>query len=429
MTEDNESTKVGELLNQAGLVTTHDISEVMVISKRMGVPFGRVLISSGCITEIQLRCAIDAQSLIRDGLVDQKTAIKALKICFTDKVVFQHALQRLNWRPQAAETNRIGELLVEAGVVTVPQLDEALEACYDSGMPLGKTLAVQGVMPAQCLPVIMHVQEQIRQSKMSRQDAIQELRTAITMFRQAERSKSDDFDGLPASFAEKSARQSRNSLRNLKSTKEATKTSSASHPSVVANSEAIPESIRSLFSSTTKERDEIASDLSGQAEEAEPTKPSSRQAAKPAPVPLKKASSSRTTGSRSARNSQTTANVKADKEKEKEKAAATRSPFDDPFAASEPPTLSDLTALAHFCTAAQIHSALDKALKHPIFAGKLLIMMKLIDQDQLVALTRCHSLIMDKSITTEQAIFALNNYRNGYGTIEDCLHQVGMDLE
>ncbi|MBY0549863.1 MAG: hypothetical protein K2W95_21500 [Candidatus Obscuribacterales bacterium] len=179
--------KIGELLTGVGVVNSGDLQEAIQIAKRMNLPIGRVIVMSGVITEQNLQSAIEAQSLVRDGLLDFDTAITALKASYKKDISLQEALAELRWAPKAdISSNRLGELLVDSAMVSQHQLDSALHASFETGMPLGGTLVIQGVLSAQLLPMVLTAQEQIRDGKITRNEAVETLKAAVMFWAKAD---------------------------------------------------------------------------------------------------------------------------------------------------------------------------------------------------------------------------------------------------
>jgi hypothetical protein len=184
------SVKIGELLIGVGALTSGDLTEAIQIAKRIGVPIGRVLVMSGCVTEDKLQQALELQSLVKDGLCDLDVGMKALRKVFKEDKDLQTSLKELNWAPkQDANSNKLGEILIDSNIVSRGQLERALEASFQSGMPLGGTLVLQGVLSAQLLPTILHTQEQIRDNKVSRDEAVDALKQALMFWAKADQSK------------------------------------------------------------------------------------------------------------------------------------------------------------------------------------------------------------------------------------------------
>lgn len=195
MTEDqakteNRDVKIGELLVAVDVVSSGDLQEAIQIAKRMNLPIGRVIVMSGVISEANLQYALEAQSLIKDGLLDFDTAVQALGACLKKGGTLQNALTDLRWAPKKDVTsNKLGELLMDSNMVTQSQLDAALQTSFESGMPLGGTLVLQGVLSAQLLPMVLNAQEHIRDGKIDRNQAVENLKAAVMFWARADDSK------------------------------------------------------------------------------------------------------------------------------------------------------------------------------------------------------------------------------------------------
>lgn len=180
---------IGDLLVRSGLISSADLTEAVQVMRRLQMPIGRVLTMSGNVTQEVFQTALEAQSLIRDGVVPLDVGIEALTAAATGGVSIQEALKKHDRAPQfSPTTNRLGELLVDAGIITKAQLDTALRVSLESGMPLGGTLVTQGVLHATLLPTVLRAQEQIRDGAVTRSDAVSELKAAMKIWAKAETS-------------------------------------------------------------------------------------------------------------------------------------------------------------------------------------------------------------------------------------------------
>lgn len=194
--QDRRDVKIGEMLVAVGVVTSGDLQEAIQIAKRMNLPIGRVIVMSGVITEGNLQYALEAQSLIKDGLLDYETAITALTNAYSSQRSLQDALVDLRWAPKKdVSSNKLGELLMDSNMVTQAQLDLALQASFESGMPLGGTLVLQGVLSAQLLPMVLNAQEQIREGQITRLQAVDNLKAALMFWVTADSSQNRDSSG------------------------------------------------------------------------------------------------------------------------------------------------------------------------------------------------------------------------------------------
>ncbi|HEY9787758.1 MAG TPA: hypothetical protein V6D17_20385 [Candidatus Obscuribacterales bacterium] len=189
MTEQDKNIMIGDLLVRAGLISSADLTEAMQVTRRLQMPIGRVLIMSGNVTQEAFQIALEAQSLVRDGVVTLDVALEALPMAARENLGMKEALQKIDRAPQfSPTTNRLGELLVDSGIITPAQLEVALKVSLDTGLPLGGTLVTQGALHASLLPTVLRAQEQIRDGKVTREKAVEELRAAMKIWAKAEES-------------------------------------------------------------------------------------------------------------------------------------------------------------------------------------------------------------------------------------------------
>ena len=65
--ETTVNVKIGELLVDAQIVSSAEMTEAVQVSKRLNVPIGRVLTMSGCVREDVLEASLQVQRLLRDA--------------------------------------------------------------------------------------------------------------------------------------------------------------------------------------------------------------------------------------------------------------------------------------------------------------------------------------------------------------------------
>ncbi|MBZ0187306.1 MAG: hypothetical protein K8F91_13750, partial [Candidatus Obscuribacterales bacterium] len=136
---------IGDLLVKSELVSQGQFADAMPISLTTGLPVGRVLVGSSYLKEAHFKAAVAAQSLIRENLLHLDLALGALNLVGKYDVSLDEALKRLGWRSEYYETtNRLGDLLVDAGLVSVDKVNECLDDCFTSGLPLGRVLVMRG---------------------------------------------------------------------------------------------------------------------------------------------------------------------------------------------------------------------------------------------------------------------------------------------
>ncbi len=172
--------RLGDLLTGAGLLKAEDLRQAMLIAKTQSLPVGRVLIMSGFIIEPHLQAAVQAQSMLKDGLIDLETALGSLRVISRDGLSLDQALSKMGWaQPVNQVTNKLGELLIEAGLVSRAQLEAALVQGESTGLPLGRVLVTNGWLSEQLLSSALNAQILVRDRRVSRDQAISSLRAAL----------------------------------------------------------------------------------------------------------------------------------------------------------------------------------------------------------------------------------------------------------
>lgn len=172
--------RLGDLLTGAGLLKAEDLRQAMLIAKTQSLPVGRVLIMSGFIIEPHLQAAVQAQSMLKDGLIDLETALGSLRVISRDGLSLDQALSKMGWaQPVNQVTNKLGELLIEAGLVSRAQLEAALVQGDSTGLPLGRVLVTNGWLSEQLLSSALNAQILVRDRRVSREQAISSLRAAL----------------------------------------------------------------------------------------------------------------------------------------------------------------------------------------------------------------------------------------------------------
>ncbi|MBU6454513.1 MAG: hypothetical protein KGS72_22280 [Cyanobacteria bacterium REEB67] len=172
---DTKNPKVGELLTRAGVLRKQDLQEAISIAQDTGQMIGKVLIMSGFITKEDLAAAVEAQSLIRDDVLEPELAILGLSTCSREQILLEQALDQLGWHPQNKPTAKLGELLIASGNISIEHLSKALDEMRESVRPLGSLLVEWHVISRDILQDALNVQTDIRDGKISKPDGVQRL--------------------------------------------------------------------------------------------------------------------------------------------------------------------------------------------------------------------------------------------------------------
>jgi tetratricopeptide (TPR) repeat protein len=171
----NNNLRLGDLLVQAGLLTQAQMGDAVKSSRAKKLQIGQVLVANGLLSPRDLQSALEAQSMLRDKSVEVNEALRCLKIAYKVGVPFKDILSEYT-SPKRSQTSKLGELLVESGLVTYEVLARAVEQSYATGLPLGRMLVLQKTITNEVLTTALDLQVRVRDEMLSRAEAITTLR-------------------------------------------------------------------------------------------------------------------------------------------------------------------------------------------------------------------------------------------------------------
>lgn len=171
---------IGEILIQAGLVSQVQIDEAVKDTGTRQRLIGKTLIARGWLKPEQLRAALQAQSLLRDGIVDSFKALKALGIACSFDKSFEEALKEITLSAATGAnketTCKLGELLIDAGIIDKGEMEAAHSKSLERGEPLGVVLVAEGLLTESYLDATLELQVRVRDGMFSREQAIAALK-------------------------------------------------------------------------------------------------------------------------------------------------------------------------------------------------------------------------------------------------------------
>jgi hypothetical protein len=171
--------RLGNLLVQLDLMSESDLSEASHLALELGLPLGKVLVMSDFLSEAQLAALIQAQSMLKDQLIELEVARRSLEIVSTRGLSWPDALKEAGWvEPKVIPRNQLGKLLVDARIISEAELDQALSSVKQSGLPLGRILSASGRVTEQVLVACLNAQVLLRDGKISREQAVKALTAA-----------------------------------------------------------------------------------------------------------------------------------------------------------------------------------------------------------------------------------------------------------
>lgn len=173
--------RIGDLLSQAGIISSDFIRDALQKYEQRGLPIGKVLVLSGCLTEQQLRTALEVQTMVNDGLLPIDVGTHVLRIAHADNIALTDAFIRSGLiQPEDQLTNKLGQLLLDAEILFEEDLEEALRTNQKTGLPLGHILCFTGLVSQPVIDNALLGQQFIRRGQLSKEQAVAALHTAFT---------------------------------------------------------------------------------------------------------------------------------------------------------------------------------------------------------------------------------------------------------
>lgn len=174
--------RLGSLLVDLGLITSDLLESCVRFSTEYSVSLGRVLIMSGWISEKQLQWTIQLQGLLREGLISLSVAIQVADLMGCSGMTLQRALN-CNGYPgiltsRESCANRMGDLLIDAGIISAEEFESALQKSQVLGMQVGRYLMIARLVEERLLETVFNAQRFLRQNKMTRDEAINAIKSA-----------------------------------------------------------------------------------------------------------------------------------------------------------------------------------------------------------------------------------------------------------
>jgi hypothetical protein len=175
--EDAENeVKLGELLSKSGFVTSDQLDTALEKSKTTGLPLGRLLLMSGTISESLLTAALNAQIFVRDGRITKEQAVEGLKGVKRRHVPIEVSLAEKGlYQMPDRPTIRLGELLVQANVISNVEVMNAIEIGLINDKQMGEILLELDRIEGKMLNYALNLQGQVESGLLTPEQAIQGL--------------------------------------------------------------------------------------------------------------------------------------------------------------------------------------------------------------------------------------------------------------
>src|SRR5579885_1769174 len=168
--------KVGRLLMSAGLISPAALQDALTIADDLQTQIGKVLTSSQQISERDLQSALLAQSMLVEGLIEEHTAIEALKLAANEGIAYQDALEMLQQVGKHSPlVGELEELLLSSGIASAAHVEEAKRMSVENKLPLGRNLISTRGITLTHLDHVFECLKLMSEGRITKQSAIRAL--------------------------------------------------------------------------------------------------------------------------------------------------------------------------------------------------------------------------------------------------------------
>jgi hypothetical protein len=214
--------ELGELLVASGLLDRNILEQAIWQSKENNLPLGRCLVLNRALTSNLLQSALTAQVLIRDGKITLDQAVQSLKnVSKKQQSLEQSLFDTGAFRPVGKEIIKFGDLLTQAGIVTEGDKISAIEIGLAENQKIGEVLVQSGMIPPNVVDESLRLQnmvndgvisglqaadilrqshargvsiDMIMEERTSRQEEVEKVNTVLELLMQSGVLSGDDFN-------------------------------------------------------------------------------------------------------------------------------------------------------------------------------------------------------------------------------------------
>lgn len=188
MSDYSQHLRLGDLLMEAGILSSNYIKEALAKYEEQGLPIGKALVISGYLSDGELRNALNLQYMVNDRLLTRKDAVNVLKTAHNGRITLEESFRKTGLvQPEEQEANKLGQLLVDSGIIDEQTLEPCLYASNNTGLPLGHVLCHRNLMSHPIINRALLIQQYIRRGQIMRNQGIESLKYADKREEQLER--------------------------------------------------------------------------------------------------------------------------------------------------------------------------------------------------------------------------------------------------
>lgn len=169
--------KLGQLLVESGIITAEKLHEALKIAQDSGHPVGKVLSALNYVSEKDLQSAFLAQSLVGEGILDEVSAVKALKTASKAQASLAEVLEQTEaQRTTVEDSAELEELLTRTRLISEMTYNEAKAKSVEENIPFGRALLLINGITFAHLNSTLEALSLIRAGKLSQEEALRALK-------------------------------------------------------------------------------------------------------------------------------------------------------------------------------------------------------------------------------------------------------------
>ncbi|MBK9145322.1 MAG: hypothetical protein IPM23_22855 [Candidatus Melainabacteria bacterium] len=177
---DAKTTRVGEIFTMARVLSRKELAECYEIELFKEKHFGQILVERGLVNKTQLEASVALLASIAKDTIKPYLAAQALRSICKDGARTEPTIEEYEKKSAASSENfRLGDLLVEGGVITRDILEQTVNVNPDNAVKVGSRLLKAGMISESTLFAALRLQTALRLGYLSRDNTLALLRHCV----------------------------------------------------------------------------------------------------------------------------------------------------------------------------------------------------------------------------------------------------------
>ncbi len=158
------SSIASELISSSGLISGEVLVQAHIMAHKMNIPFGRALVMSGHLGEGDLTSLLQASQMVKQGEITKEMAVPVVIKAISECLPFFSIVHKVEDIPR----RKLGELLIDANVLSEDELDNLTEQCQKNNLQLGRLLILTDTLTTKELKAAIELLVLVRGKCISR---------------------------------------------------------------------------------------------------------------------------------------------------------------------------------------------------------------------------------------------------------------------